>query len=651
MIESSLANLRGILWHMVAADVFGNYEVGGMKKLHVIIMIIMVIISCPVSAATLKRGDSSVQVMKLQQALTDEGYYFGTADGQFGPTTEDAVRKYQEESGVIADGVVNDIQYMNLTFEAIDYPGKSVSDYDYADWSKFARIYEKAHVRDLQNNNYYVQDYIGKKLSDFCYINDNKFCDSDYFGEVLFELANFGEKMAGVPIESEGDLYNYTVVYQDPMPDYSVRRGSADKLTVRLGVIYSENLTKETLPFRENIYYYSTPDDVRYLEPFPINTDEYEKDYYDIVTESGNIDDIPVDLIRYSFADIHGPLTEAVYYFETAKDIDLAAEWMTKLYLYIFDKYGEYLSLPWGEHYTDKTYALSLADTVIELAKYRGVETEILQCYEWIVDFKESHAKIDLVLFPFFDDELTKSYKVLIGYKVFADEQLSAAENNTQGRSEQETDTVELNTQSRYTDSESIKKVQEYLRILGYYKGNADGTYNFDTEIAIYTYKTDRQFKAINGDITDELISALTGNGYEKNTNWTPVSSSLKEIVDTIDHLDTDSYLERGMNEVRYSSLTGYYYRVNKRTGFYLVGSTDTQEKSILLIPDSINGEVVPEDIILMNATLIRGIDPSLDDYDALVIGRIILSEYYTRNGVTYSIDPKSLSLIATYYQ
>ena len=68
---------------MVAADVFGNYEVGGMKKLHVIIMIIMVIISCPGSAATLKQGDSSVQVMKLQQALTDEGYYFGTVDGMF----------------------------------------------------------------------------------------------------------------------------------------------------------------------------------------------------------------------------------------------------------------------------------------------------------------------------------------------------------------------------------------------------------------------------------------------------------------------------------------------------------------------------------------------------------------------------------------
>ena len=44
------------------------------------------------------------------------------------------------------------------------------------------------------------------------------------------------------------DLYNYTVVYQDPMPDSSVRIGSTDKLTVRLGVIYSGDLNAITSP-------------------------------------------------------------------------------------------------------------------------------------------------------------------------------------------------------------------------------------------------------------------------------------------------------------------------------------------------------------------------------------------------------------------
>ena len=219
-----------------------------MKRLFAIVLIMMVIATFPVSASSLKQGDSSDQVMKLQQALIDGGYLTGIADGQFGPMTEEAVRNYQEESGVTADGIINDIQYLNLTYESIDNPGKIASDYEFADWAQFVEAYERVQVRGLQNYNYYVQDYIGKKLSDFCFISDNRLCGTDYFGEVVFELANFGDKFAGVPIESEGDLYNYTVVYQDPMPDLPVSLGSSDKLTVRLGVIYSKYLNIISLP-------------------------------------------------------------------------------------------------------------------------------------------------------------------------------------------------------------------------------------------------------------------------------------------------------------------------------------------------------------------------------------------------------------------
>jgi N-acetylmuramoyl-L-alanine amidase len=62
----------------------------------------------------LKRGDTGPTVMALQQALkkynpvagaaTDPG----TVDGKFGPRTENAVRAYQGERGVVTNGIVGD---------------------------------------------------------------------------------------------------------------------------------------------------------------------------------------------------------------------------------------------------------------------------------------------------------------------------------------------------------------------------------------------------------------------------------------------------------------------------------------------------------------------------------------------------------------
>ena len=69
-----------------------------MKKM--IVLLSVMIISFPVSAATLKQGDSSEQVVKLQQALLDGGYFSGIVDGEFETTTEEEVRKYHVLSSV-----------------------------------------------------------------------------------------------------------------------------------------------------------------------------------------------------------------------------------------------------------------------------------------------------------------------------------------------------------------------------------------------------------------------------------------------------------------------------------------------------------------------------------------------------------------------
>lgn len=55
---------------------------------------------------TLRNGDSGADVVAMQRALVAKGYQIGTADGQFGPKTERAVRAFQRVSRLEDDGIV-----------------------------------------------------------------------------------------------------------------------------------------------------------------------------------------------------------------------------------------------------------------------------------------------------------------------------------------------------------------------------------------------------------------------------------------------------------------------------------------------------------------------------------------------------------------
>ena len=55
---------------------------------------------------TLNPGDTGQQVKVLQQALTALGFSPGKADGDYGPTTQAEVEKFQTSKGLTADGVV-----------------------------------------------------------------------------------------------------------------------------------------------------------------------------------------------------------------------------------------------------------------------------------------------------------------------------------------------------------------------------------------------------------------------------------------------------------------------------------------------------------------------------------------------------------------
>lgn len=64
----------------------------------------------------LKLGSSGSQVKQLQQKLISSGYDVGAsgADGQFGQSTQNALRKYQSDNGLSADGVAGQNTMVSL---------------------------------------------------------------------------------------------------------------------------------------------------------------------------------------------------------------------------------------------------------------------------------------------------------------------------------------------------------------------------------------------------------------------------------------------------------------------------------------------------------------------------------------------------------
>ena len=91
----------------------------------------------------LQRGDQAQTVKQLQILLTRLGYYPGVIDGFFGPATEYAVKRFQQDLGLAANGVAT-----RTTLRALRHP-VMVSQKSY----EYQPIYRgtQAQVLELQN--------------------------------------------------------------------------------------------------------------------------------------------------------------------------------------------------------------------------------------------------------------------------------------------------------------------------------------------------------------------------------------------------------------------------------------------------------------------------------------------------------------------
>ena len=70
----------------------------------------------------LRNGSTGEEVMALQKTLMAKGINPGPIDGIFGPKTEDAVKRYQERSGLEADGIVGPKTFAALEGKVAEAP-------------------------------------------------------------------------------------------------------------------------------------------------------------------------------------------------------------------------------------------------------------------------------------------------------------------------------------------------------------------------------------------------------------------------------------------------------------------------------------------------------------------------------------------------
>lgn len=67
-----------------------------------------------IAFASFQRGDDGQEVLAIQKRLVELSYNIGNIDGEFGPATESAVKRFQADTGLEVDGVVGEATYKAL---------------------------------------------------------------------------------------------------------------------------------------------------------------------------------------------------------------------------------------------------------------------------------------------------------------------------------------------------------------------------------------------------------------------------------------------------------------------------------------------------------------------------------------------------------
>ena len=93
-----------------------------------ILAVVLVMQAAPAFAfENVKKGDQNSDVKVLQMRLNDLGYSVGTADGDFGGKTYDAISSFQQDHGLAVTGEVDETTWNALYDESVPFTQEGVS--------------------------------------------------------------------------------------------------------------------------------------------------------------------------------------------------------------------------------------------------------------------------------------------------------------------------------------------------------------------------------------------------------------------------------------------------------------------------------------------------------------------------------------------
>ena len=160
-----------------------------------LMLMLALVVTGSASAMKLQKNDKNDHVRRLQQALTQLGYYSGTLDGSFGAGTQAAVSAFQTANGLKVDGVAGTATIALLESQTgIDIDGASSSGTTATglfkgDYSKLQYTSSGARVRVLQ-----------KALKDLGFAVSKV---DGVFGQSTFEAVMAFQKATGLTVDGK----------------------------------------------------------------------------------------------------------------------------------------------------------------------------------------------------------------------------------------------------------------------------------------------------------------------------------------------------------------------------------------------------------------------------------------------------------------